>query len=65
MRRKRGCPETTGEHKKEEIKLRRLEDELRDEEDIRDPEVRPKSRATLLSRTENEFVEEFQNTGSL
>lgn len=61
MRRKRGRPVTTGEWeiKKKEIKKRELEEEKKREEEVADITVQPKSRATNLSRTEAEFVEEF------
>lgn len=47
------------------MKLRKLEDEIQVVEDIRDPEVPPRSTITFQSRKENEFAEEFQHTGSL
>lgn len=52
VRRKRGRPETTAEwrKKKEKIKLRKLEKEQQEEEDIRDPYVPPKSTITFQSR---------------
>lgn len=60
-RRKRGRPETTGEwrKKKEQMRLRLLEDERQEEEEIVDPEIPPKTRTTNQSRAESEFAEEF------
>lgn len=41
------------------MRLRLLEDERQEEEEIVDPEIPPKTRTTNQSRAESEFAEEF------